>query len=253
MPNSWTTRLMLERALEMRAPGFRGYRAREDKPAGAGVGEPVHKVCGMIELRSLPAKGLIAAGCLLFVISLAAALGSSAELAYADTIKNPIAVFAALDKVTGRISHLEIPINKTVEFGALKVTPRVCHTRPPTEPPHTTSFVEVDEVKLTGEVQRIFTGWMFAESPGLHAVEHPVFDVWLTSCKTPSAPTPSGSSANAAAPAPPSKAAEAPPADTPPAAGAAPPAPKPPAPAAAGAPEPLPWAKPPANAASKNR
>src|SRR5499427_7668407 len=231
MPNSWTTRLMLERALEMRAPVFRRYRARE--AAGAGVGEPVHKVCGMIELRSLPAKGLIAAGCLLFVISLAMALESSAELAYADTIKNPIAVFAALDKVTGRISHLEIPINKTVEFGALKVTPRVCDTRPPTEPPHTASFVEVDEVKLTGEVQRIFTGWMFAESPGLHAVEHPVFDVWLTSCKTPSAPTPSGSSANATA--------------------AAPPAPKPPAPAAAEAPEPLPWAKPPANAASKNR
>ncbi len=93
-------------------------------------------------------------------------------------------MFAALDKVTGRISHLEIPIDQTVEFGALKVTPRVCDTRPPTEAPNTASFVEVDEVKLTGEVQRIFTGWMFAESPGLHAVEHPVFDVWLTNCKT---------------------------------------------------------------------
>ncbi|MGC1710080.1 MAG: DUF2155 domain-containing protein, partial [Methyloceanibacter sp.] len=87
----------------------------------------------------------------------------------ADSIKNPIAVFAALDKVTGRISHLEIPINHTVEFGALKVTPRVCDTTPPTETPHTASFVEVDETKLTGEVERIFTGWMFAESPGLHA------------------------------------------------------------------------------------
>src|SRR5215470_13792478 len=198
MPNSWTTRLMLERALEMRAPVFRRYRARE--AAGAGVGEPVHKVCGMIELRSLPAKGLIAAGCLLFVISLAVALGSSAELAYADTIKNPIAVFAALDKGTGRISHLEIPINQTVEFGALKVTPRVCDTSPPTETPHTASFVEVDETKLSGEVERIFTGWMFAESPGLNAVEHPVFDVWLTSCKTPSAPTSSASNQNAPAP-----------------------------------------------------
>jgi hypothetical protein len=71
-------------------------------------------------------------------------------------------VFAALDKVTGRISHLEIPINQTVQFGALKVTPRVCNSRPPTEPPHTDSFVEVDEIKLTGEVERIFTGWMFA-------------------------------------------------------------------------------------------
>ncbi len=126
-----------------------------------------------------------------FLLVLAAGFASSP--AYADIVKNPIAVFAALDKVTGRISHLEVPINKTVEFGALKVTPRVCDTRPPTEQPHTASFVEVDEVKLTGEVQRIFTGWMFAESPGLHAVEHPVFDVWLTNCKTNAPPAPSGS------------------------------------------------------------
>ena len=67
--------------------------------------------------------------------ALCAVLGLATGLAHADIIKNPIAVFAALDKVTGRISHLEIPINKTVEFGALKVTPRVCDTRPPTEPP----------------------------------------------------------------------------------------------------------------------
>ena len=60
----------------------------------------------------------------------------------------------------------------------------MCFTRPPTEPPLTTAFVEVDEIKLDGEENRIFTGWMFAQSPGLHAVEHPVFDVWLTNCKT---------------------------------------------------------------------
>jgi hypothetical protein len=175
-------------------------------------------------------------------MTLATACGLASGLVHADSIKNPIAVFAALDKVTGRISHLEIPINQTVEFGALKVTPRVCDSRPPTEPPHTSSFVEVDEVKLTGEVQRIFTGWMFAESPGLHAVEHPVFDVWLTNCKTPAAATPSESSENAAPP-------EAAPA---PAREAAPAAP----PEAAEAPTPLPWAKPtapPANAASRNR
>jgi hypothetical protein len=168
----------------------------------------------------------------------------------ADSIKNPIAVFAALDKVTGRISHLEIPINQTIEFGALKVTPRVCDTTPPTETPHTASFVEVDETKLTGEVERIFTGWMFAESPGLHAVEHPVFDVWLTSCKTPPGPTSADNNANAPAP-PANAAATEPPAD---AAAAAAPPPEPPAQAAEPAEEVLPWAtKPPANAASKQR
>jgi hypothetical protein len=204
----------------------------------------------MIERRDIPADGLIVAGCLLFVIAMGR--GFSSEVAHADTVKNPIAVFAALDKVTGRISHLEIPINQTVEFGALKVTPRVCDTRPPTEAPHTASFVEVDEVKLTGEVQRIFTGWMFAESPGLHAVEHPVFDVWLTSCKTPNASAAAGSNENAAPPEAPPEAAEVPAPEAPPAAAEAPPAPKAP-PAAAEGPTPLPWAKPPANAASRNR
>jgi hypothetical protein len=150
---------------------------------------------------------------LFILLAVTGVLGAKA--AHADKMKNPIAVFAALDKVTGRISHLEIPLNQTVQFGALKVTPRVCDTRPPTEPPHTSSFVEVDEIKLTGEVERIFTGWMFAESPGLHAVEHPVFDVWLTSCKTSEPVAPAGSSENsAAAPAPPEPAA-APPAPAP--------------------------------------
>jgi hypothetical protein len=105
--------------------------------------------------------------------------------AYADRIDNGVAVFSALDKVTARTSKFEVPLNSTVQFGALKVTPRVCYSRPPEEQPKTTSFVEVDEVQLDGQEQRIFTGWMFAESPGLNAVEHPVFDVWLTNCTGP--------------------------------------------------------------------
>lgn len=108
----------------------------------------------------------------------------AAAPAHAEIIENPVAVFAALDKVTARIKPLDIETGTTERFGALRVTPRVCHTRPPTEPPLTAAFVEVDEVQLDGEVTRIFTGWMYAQTPGLHAVEHPVFDVWLTSCKT---------------------------------------------------------------------
>jgi len=100
-------------------------------------------------------------------------------------IANPTAVFSGLDKITGRTISFEVAINETVQFGALQVTPRVCYSRPPTESPNTDSFVEVDEVTLQGEVKRIFTGWMFAASPGLHAVEHPIYDVWLTDCKNP--------------------------------------------------------------------
>ena len=98
-------------------------------------------------------------------------------------IANPTAVFAGLDKITGRIISFDVAINETVQFGALQVTPHVCYSRPPTETPNTDAFVDVDEVTLQGEIKRIFTGWMFAASPGLHAVEHPIYDVWLTDCK----------------------------------------------------------------------
>src|SRR5579859_509395 len=99
--------------------------------------------------------------------------------AHAEKVANPVAVFAGLDKITGRIISFDVYIDETVQFGALQVTPRVCFTRPPTEPPQTDAFVEVDEITLARKVKRIFTGWMFAASPGLHAVDHAVYDVWL--------------------------------------------------------------------------
>ena len=107
----------------------------------------------------------------------------AASSARGDRIDNGVAVFSALDKVTARTSKFEVPLNSTVQFGALKVTPRVCYSRPKEEEPKTDSFVEVDEITLDRKIQRIFTGWMFAESPGLNAVEHAVYDVWLKGCK----------------------------------------------------------------------
>jgi hypothetical protein len=104
-------------------------------------------------------------------------------------IPNPSAVFSGLDKITGRIISFDVAINETVRFGALEVTPRACYTRPPTETPNTDGFVEVDELTLQGELKRIFNGWMFAASPGLNAVEHPIYDVWLTDCKGAPQPT----------------------------------------------------------------
>lgn len=128
----------------------------------------------------------------------------------AQKIANPTAVFSGLDKITGRIINFEVAINETVRFGALEVTPRVCYTRPPTLSPNTDGFIEVDELTLQGELRRIFTGWMFAASPGLNAVEHPIYDVWLTDCKganpavTAEAPAePAPAPAPAAQPAPP--------------------------------------------------
>jgi hypothetical protein len=103
----------------------------------------------------------------------------------AQKVENKSALFTGLDKITGRTINFDVAIGETVQFGALQVTPRACYTRPPTETPNTDAFIEVDELTLQGEVKRIFTGWTFASSPGLHAVEHPIYDVWLTDCKNP--------------------------------------------------------------------
>jgi hypothetical protein len=112
----------------------------------------------------------------------ATALGAP-EAARADKISNPIAVFDGLDKITGRIISFEVAINETVQFGALQITPRVCYSRPPTDAPQTDAFAQVDEIDEEKKLKRIFSGWMFADSPGLHGIEHPIFDVWLTGCK----------------------------------------------------------------------
>jgi hypothetical protein len=120
-------------------------------------------------------------------LALLPALASPAE---AERIKNPIALFSGLDKITGVTTNFEINIGEEKPFGLLTVKPFVCYTRPITEEPKTASFVQVDVQQSNGKKQRIFSGWMFAESPGLNAVEHPIFDVWLTGCKDPNAPPP---------------------------------------------------------------
>ncbi|TFF27596.1 DUF2155 domain-containing protein [Jiella endophytica] len=108
-------------------------------------------------------------------------------------IKNPVAVFSGLDKITGRITSFDVYIDETVQFGALQVTPKACLTSAEGEAEKTDAFVQVDEITLDRKIQRIFSGWMFADSPGLNAIEHPVYDVWLKSCKTDSdVPAPEG-------------------------------------------------------------
>lgn len=121
----------------------------------------------------------------------------AAGSAHAERIANPVAEFTGVDKITGRIITFDVYIDETVQFGALQVTPRVCYSRPKEEEPKTDSFVEVDEITLDRKIRRIFTGWMFAESPGLNAVEHAVYDVWLKSCKQQSdVPPPDTAKAN---------------------------------------------------------
>ncbi len=113
----------------------------------------------------------------------ALSLASFSSPAQAEAIQNPIAVFSGLDKITARIITFEAEIDETVQFGSLLLTARTCYTRPPTESPNTTAFIEVEEVALDSSMDRIFAGWIFASSPGLNAIEHPVYDLWLLDCR----------------------------------------------------------------------
>lgn len=95
----------------------------------------------------------------------------------------PVALLQGLDKITARISTFEAPLNEAVRFGTFEIVARACNKRPPEEPPESAAFLEIVDVPPDAEALPLFTGWMFASSPALSAVEHPVYDVWVIDCK----------------------------------------------------------------------
>ena len=127
-------------------------------------------------------KNILSASCR-GVLLAAALLTVAPAAAQQARVENPVAEFTGLDKITGRTITFDVYIDETVQFGALQVTPRACLTAGEGEEPRTDSYVDVDEITLDRTIRRIFSGWMFAESPGLNAVEHAVYDVWLKDCK----------------------------------------------------------------------
>ena len=100
-----------------------------------------------------------------------------------DPMVYDIAVLRTLDKITARMSTEEVFIDDMMELGNLRVTPRRCLKNPPTETPESSAFLEIYELPKNLEPSPVFQGWMFASSPALNAMEHPVFDVWLLDCK----------------------------------------------------------------------
>jgi len=99
-----------------------------------------------------------------------------------DAPRETVTIVRALDKITAQITELRLPEDEPVEFGTLVLTARHCYSRPPEEPPETFAFLEIDDIQ-DGKRKRVFTGWMMASSPALHALEHPVFDVWVVGCE----------------------------------------------------------------------
>lgn len=88
-----------------------------------------------------------------------------------------------LDKVTARVSTVNAQIDRPARFGTLEITLRACHKRPPEEPPESAAFLEIRELRLGEQPRPLFSGWMFASSPALNPLQHPVYDVWVLDCK----------------------------------------------------------------------
>jgi len=107
-------------------------------------------------------------------------------------IENQIAVLQGLDKVTARVSPLRAPLGIPTYFGSLEIVARACRETPPTEPPESAAFLEIRELPPASDadappVDR-YSGWMFASSPAVAALEHPVYDIWVVDCEEPLVP-----------------------------------------------------------------
>lgn len=115
------------------------------------------------------------------IVALAAILtASSSGLALADP--GQTVELQGLDKITARTSTFQVSIGETVKFGTLVITPRACDRAPPTDPPESKVFLDIYEEKPGEPRTDLFHGWMFASSPALNALEHPVYDVWVLQC-----------------------------------------------------------------------
>lgn len=95
----------------------------------------------------------------------------------------PIAVLRTLDKITGRANTIEVPIDQETKFGTLMITVKACYKRPPEETPEKAAFLIIYDEKPDEPPEKSFSGWMFASSPALSALEHPVYDLWVLDCE----------------------------------------------------------------------
>lgn len=127
---------------------------------------------------------------LLLAAAALALLAASAARADGPVRPHLVAVLQGLDKITARTESLRLPMGELVAYGTLRITARACLTTPPTEAPESAVFLEILEVDPGAATESRFSGWMFASSPSLSALEHPVYDVWLVACAEPLEPDP---------------------------------------------------------------
>lgn len=121
---------------------------------------------------------------------LLAACGLALGVPKAHAIAMNKVILQGLDKVTARVSTIEARVGQVVRFGTLEIIARSCDKRPPEEPPESAAFLDIWEIRPGEPAVSLFRGWMFASSPALNALEHPVYDIWVLDCGQANTPAP---------------------------------------------------------------
>jgi len=129
------------------------------------------------------ARGAALAAALLCLPAVSLTSPAAAAPVPEDMVSRPAAKLQGLDKITARTSTFTIAVGETRALGSLRITLRACKENPPIETPETAAFLEVIENKPGEQAEPVFSGWMFASSPALSAMEHPIYDVWVLSCE----------------------------------------------------------------------
>jgi len=100
-----------------------------------------------------------------------------------DGIKRMV-ILRGLDKMTGQADNIFAPIGVPVQFATLSITARYCYSTPQSETPETTAFLQIEDERPDKPKRQVFSGWMLASSPSLNAMQHPLYDVSVISCRT---------------------------------------------------------------------
>ncbi len=114
----------------------------------------------------------------LIAVSFAAATAANAATS------KPTLMMRGLDKITGRAFDIVAPLDEPVKFATLTITARYCYSTPASETPETAAFVQIDDTRPDKPKREVFSGWMYASSPGLNGMQHPLYDIWAIFCKT---------------------------------------------------------------------
>lgn len=111
-------------------------------------------------------------------------------------ISRDVAVLQVLDKVSARMTRLRVPVGSSAAFGLIVISVKSCQIAPPSELPESATFLEISEIDInrlprSGQIpaglqpsRLLYSGWMFASSPALSALEHPTYDVTIIACES---------------------------------------------------------------------